>query len=436
MALPTYTMSCFKLPKVLCKDISKMIATFWWGDGENVRKMHWTSWNKMSQKSGDKRVGNGKTIDIWQDKWIQGTEDERVKTRRDPRCTLRKVDELIADGVWNQEILNHWFIAEDVQKIKATPLSITGCQDRLYWQYTKAAMFTVKSTYDAAMETRQHQHMERLKGDSGSTSYDQQNSKIWKSVWTLKMKHKLKHFIWRCLHRSLPVNEQIHKRTGKGSLLCRSCGEEVETIEHMLFFCGNAETTWKLAPLQWDGLKELREGEKWRPPTIGTIKINSDAAFSQNMERIGIGVVTRNAEGELMKAWARAELKHSEPQVEEAVAIRMGMQMAWEANWKAVEFQSDCKEVVDMINKEDNQQTRIAIILEDIANMRCLFEQCTFSFVHRIGNGCAHSLAKFAVELTKKVEWEVCFPMWLHERAQNEYRGSNSNVSKSCSIKL
>ena len=46
-----------------------------------------------------KRVGNGKTIDIWQDNWIQGTEDGRIKTRRDPRCTLRKVDELIADGV-------------------------------------------------------------------------------------------------------------------------------------------------------------------------------------------------------------------------------------------------------------------------------------------------------------------------------------------------
>ncbi|XP_071927124.1 uncharacterized protein [Coffea arabica] len=286
----------------------------------------------------------------------------------------------------------------------------------------------------------------------------------------------------------------------------------------MLFFCDNAETTWKLAPIQWDGLKDLRgnfvrwwEGilaakkreqgqehialtvnilwqiwkarnrkafdekeadprktvqkaivewdeyieaqkdiagdyiqqttnssreEEWKPPTRGTIKINSDAAFSKNMGRTGIGVVARNAKGELMKAWARAELKHSEPQVEEAVAIRMGMQMAWEANWRTVEFQSDCKEVVDMINKEDEQQTRIAIILKDIANMRCLFEQCTFSFVHRSGNGCAHSLAKFAVKLAKNVEWEVCFPMWFHESAQKEYKGSNPNVSTSCSIKL
>nr|XP_027108728.1 uncharacterized protein LOC113728530 [Coffea arabica] len=113
---------------------------------------------------------------------------------------------------------------------------------------------------------------------------------------------------------------------------------------------------------------------KWRPPSRGTIKLNTDAAFSQNLERTGIGVVARNAEGELMKVWARAELKRSEPQVEEAAAIRMGMQMAWKANWRAVELQSDCKEVVDMINKKQKQQNNIVVILEDIANMRCLFE--------------------------------------------------------------
>ena len=44
------------------------------------------------------------------------------------------------------------------------------------------------------------------------------------------------------------------------------------------------------------------------------------------MERTGTGAVARNAEGKLMKAWARAELKHSELQVEEAATIQMGMQ--------------------------------------------------------------------------------------------------------------
>ena len=57
MALPTYTMSCFKLHKVLCKDTSKMIAKCWWGSGESERKIHWTSWKKIPQVKGRGGLG-------------------------------------------------------------------------------------------------------------------------------------------------------------------------------------------------------------------------------------------------------------------------------------------------------------------------------------------------------------------------------------------
>ena len=30
-AIPTYTMSCFKIPDSLCDDLTSMIRNFWWG---------------------------------------------------------------------------------------------------------------------------------------------------------------------------------------------------------------------------------------------------------------------------------------------------------------------------------------------------------------------------------------------------------------------
>lgn len=36
----------------------------------------------------------------------------------------------------------------------------------------------------------------------------------------------------------------------------------------------------------------------------------------------------------------------------EAAALKMGMMMASEAQWKEVEFQSDCRAIVDMIMEE------------------------------------------------------------------------------------
>lgn len=47
-ALPVYTMSCFKLPKGLCKDLSRHMAKFWWCGGEREQKLHWIAWNKVT----------------------------------------------------------------------------------------------------------------------------------------------------------------------------------------------------------------------------------------------------------------------------------------------------------------------------------------------------------------------------------------------------
>ena len=45
-SIPTYSMSVFKLPVGLCKDIEAMIRKFWWGQGEN-RKLHWINWSTL-----------------------------------------------------------------------------------------------------------------------------------------------------------------------------------------------------------------------------------------------------------------------------------------------------------------------------------------------------------------------------------------------------
>ena len=52
MALPTYAMSCFKLPGKLCKDISAMMARYWWGEDKGKKKMHWCSWSKLTKDKG------------------------------------------------------------------------------------------------------------------------------------------------------------------------------------------------------------------------------------------------------------------------------------------------------------------------------------------------------------------------------------------------
>nr|XP_023916996.1 uncharacterized protein LOC112028530 [Quercus suber] len=46
-AVPSYTMSCFLLPKALCQELTGMVRQFWWGQKKDERRMAWMSWEKM-----------------------------------------------------------------------------------------------------------------------------------------------------------------------------------------------------------------------------------------------------------------------------------------------------------------------------------------------------------------------------------------------------
>lgn len=57
-------------------------------------------------------------------------------------------------------------------------------------------------------------------------------------------------------YSTLPVKALIHDRTKKGHLICKGCGEQIETVEHVLLLCTRAQEVWKMAPIHWDGAAE------------------------------------------------------------------------------------------------------------------------------------------------------------------------------------
>ena len=56
-ALPTYTMSCFKLPITLCHEIEALICRFFWGQRGDRRKIHWTKWQDLCKPKNQGGMG-------------------------------------------------------------------------------------------------------------------------------------------------------------------------------------------------------------------------------------------------------------------------------------------------------------------------------------------------------------------------------------------
>lgn len=56
-AVPTYPMSCFKLPAPVCKKMKTYISNYWWGSSVDNHKIHWQRWTKLSTPKGEGGMG-------------------------------------------------------------------------------------------------------------------------------------------------------------------------------------------------------------------------------------------------------------------------------------------------------------------------------------------------------------------------------------------
>ena len=46
-AIPSYSMSIFKIPKAVGDSINLTLAKYYWGQTKDERKIHWINWKKL-----------------------------------------------------------------------------------------------------------------------------------------------------------------------------------------------------------------------------------------------------------------------------------------------------------------------------------------------------------------------------------------------------
>ncbi|XP_042944657.1 uncharacterized protein LOC122278542 [Carya illinoinensis] len=199
LAIPTYAMSCFKLPDCLFRELESLMARFWWGRTENNKRIHWGC---------QRRVGDGKNIRIWHDYWIPGhrnaLHDHSVGESQDRKNET--VDTLINGETrwWDISKVRALFnpiIAEKILKIVICP---EGYEDRWMWSEERSGEFSVRSAYKLLQKG--------LYDAVGQSSNSSSLNSLWKAIWKMKLPLKIRIFAWKLCKDYLPTGLNLIKR--------------------------------------------------------------------------------------------------------------------------------------------------------------------------------------------------------------------------------
>ncbi|KAK4401970.1 putative mitochondrial protein [Sesamum angolense] len=268
-AIPSYAMSCFRLPKTLLKESQSIATNFFWHDRDR-RRIHWIAWDKLCSSKLDRE-----------------------------------------SGMWRVETINALLCPVDREAILQIPFNLSGDPDLLIWHYSNDGIFSVRSAYDLALSLS-------LASTAGTSNGRCCSKKLWKSIWQAKVPNKVKVFTWRAIHNALPTAVNLRRKLPHEEIVCPFCTGTDETIIHTLLHCYFA---------RW-GLKMLNKGflfpqqivdlaisylnavvvqnfgqfspppahnHFWQAPHGNCIKINFDGALLEGGRFLGLKVVARNS---------------------------------------------------------------------------------------------------------------------------------------------
>lgn len=195
----------------------------------------WTAINKgkpICDKGSKWLIGNNSMLSFWHDKWInEGTIRILVKGPLNRGEEEIIVTDLMQNGTWAIENFS-LKLPPDVQRaIRATPICrSTSREDQRCWIASANGEFETKIAYLFAIN-------EELS--------IQEFTGTW--LWKLCTLPKIKFFLWKCYHNSLPVNAILERRGIEGLGGCRSCLDPNETIFYVLRDCPEAQCFWRQA---------------------------------------------------------------------------------------------------------------------------------------------------------------------------------------------
>ncbi|KAL0413245.1 UNVERIFIED_CONTAM: putative mitochondrial protein [Sesamum radiatum] len=373
-AIPSYAMSCFKLPTSLLKEIHSMISNFWWHN-RGQTKIHWISWQRLCQSKlqgglGFRQLHLFNTAMLAKQLWRILRHPNRLlskvlkaryfpngsildaTTGRRPSYTWRSL--MSAHTEWNVNLVRSIFLPIDSEIILSIPISNTALKK------TRALVIPSSPRVGGGFSGK-HRSQIRYGGWP-----------IFESVYLIKVQMMFFAGSKRLEKFLLPDQIVVFAKQYLDAFITQQRGAAPNC--------------------------PVRYATRWTCPPDGMIKINCDGAVFETDHEAGIGVVARDSRG-ICLAWASHRVCHrADGELAEELAARRAMELASRNHWDSIILESDSANLISKLNSDAHDSSSIGPIIWDIRCLSSKFRYCSFIFAKRLCNSVAHALLNLQLE--------------------------------------
>ncbi|XP_040999571.1 uncharacterized protein LOC121245775 [Juglans microcarpa x Juglans regia] len=411
-AIPTYAMWMFLIPASITSKLNQILRKFWWGFNEDSSKIQWVNWEYLS---GRKDMGG-----------------------------LRFLSDIIdpQQKIWQESLLSELFTHQEIEGIKAIPISLGGREDKLTWQFTPNGCFTIKSGYYIGKELEREQ--------VGETSGIAKDCQVWRSIWKLKVPPATKMFIWRACSEVLPTIANLKRRKVVNDSICLICKREHETSGHALWGCSGAQDVWcqgpkkvqkfsyhsdlifniwaeligKLEPEElnevavtmrmiWARRNDVLHGKAFKHPNEVIAQARTELSLHNEALQKEVGAIFENMAR--VHIWTKPAVGSLKVNWDATVQTRIGRIGIGEIGVRHFCLEGDSKQVVDQMNQDSPNWSIGGCFMSDAKTVLNSAAVWSISHVYREANMAAHRLAQAAFEYTEDMyDIETCPSCILH----------------------
>ncbi|XP_057444171.1 uncharacterized protein LOC130736352 [Lotus japonicus] len=405
------------------------------------------------------RVGHGKSIKAWEDKWIPSSGPMVFRNEVAWELNITQVLDLLEEngGRWKRNMVELLCWPPTATTILSIPLPMQPREDCFFWLETINGCYSVKTGYYFIRK-------KQMEENASTSSTPSLSHAQWTKLWKAEVVPRCRETVWRACLGLLPVKDVLHCRGVVQDPCCPCCPGVPETIHHALFFCPIAKLVLFGSPLAirvdvecsvqqflshflaaanlevagilftlfyalWQVHNELvyngREAivaqvlqravalppslvlqqdappagrnlqSSWRKPVAGLFKVNFDASMKDSHDA-GLGFIARNSHGEVLAAATMVTGPVQNPVLAEALAFRWALGLAAELGLQRVWFESDFLALVQAWERHDSGFSHLYTVVRDCRLLLSNFDAFEFSFVRRTGNCAADALARLA----------------------------------------